>query len=364
MTSAKGAVLYEYNKPLVVEEIQLPDPGPGQVLVKMMSSGVCHSDWHVVKGEWPSVPMPTVLGHEGAGIVEEVGDGVSTVHKGDHVILSWMPQCRTCEMCVKGYSQVCLNPVPVKGKIARVLDSNINIHMLSGLGTMATYNLVAETAAVPIDKTMPFEQASLIGCGVATGVGAAINTAQVQPGTTVAVFGAGGVGISVIQGARIAGATMIIAVDMLENKLQMAKEFGATHTVSASEGDPVAKIKELTGGLGVHYAFEAIGLVEAPFIQSVECTRHRGITTWVGHAPEDLNLSLSARLLMMEKTIIASMYGSSRPHVDFPRLVSLYKTGQLKLDEFITKRFPLGQINKAFEVLGSGQVARSVLTLD
>ncbi|MBM3944859.1 MAG: Zn-dependent alcohol dehydrogenase [SAR202 cluster bacterium] len=362
MTSAKGAVLYEYNKPVKVEEIEIPAPGPGLVLVKMMSSGVCHSDWHVVKGEWPSVPMPTVLGHEGAGIVEEVGAGVTTVRKGDHVILSWMPQCRTCEMCVKGFPQVCTNARRMTTKV-KVKGGKSDVHMLSGLGTMATYNLVTEAAAVPIDKTMPFEPASLIGCGVATGVGAAINTAQVQPGSTVAVFGAGGVGISVIQGARIAGASMIISVDMLDNKLQMAKEFGATHTVNPKNGDPVAKIKELTGGQGVHYAFEAIGLVEAPFVQAIECTRNRGITTWVGHAPEDLKLNISARIIMWEKTVIGSMYGSSRPHVDFPRLVSLYKTGQLKLDEFITKKFPLAQVNDAFTALGKGQVARSVLTI-
>ncbi|MDA1189169.1 MAG: Zn-dependent alcohol dehydrogenase [Chloroflexi bacterium] len=362
MTTAKGAVLYEYNKPVKVQEVELPEPGPGLVLVKMMSSGVCHSDWHVVKGEWPSVPMPTVLGHEGAGVVEEVGQGVTTVKKGDHVILSWMPQCRVCEMCVKGFPQVCLNPVRMTTQ-ATVKGSNDKVHMLSGLGTMATYNLVTEAAAVPVDKAMPFEQASLIGCGVATGVGAAINTAQVQPGSTVAVFGAGGVGISVIQGARIAGASMIISVDMLDNKLQMAKEFGATHTVNPKAGDAVAKIKELTGGLGVHYAFEAIGLVEGPFVQAIEATRNRGVTTWVGHSPEGLMLNISARALMMEKTIIGSMYGSSRPHVDFPRLVSLYQTGQLKLDEFITKRFSLNQVNEAFAALGSGQVARSVLTL-
>jgi S-(hydroxymethyl)glutathione dehydrogenase/alcohol dehydrogenase len=204
----------------------------------------------------------------------------------------------------------------------------------------------------------------LVGCGVTTGVGAVINTARVEPGSTVAVFGCGGVGLNCMQGAALAGATQIIAVDLLDNKLQLAREFGATDTVNASREDPVERIKEITGGPGVHYAFEAIGLVEAPFVQSVLCTRRRGITVWVGHAPNDTPVTIDARALMPEKTIIASMYGSARPHIDFPRLLNLYKAGKLKLDELITREFSFEDVNSAFEVLGKGEVARSILTFD
>jgi S-(hydroxymethyl)glutathione dehydrogenase/alcohol dehydrogenase len=203
-----------------------------------------------------------------------------------------------------------------------------------------------------------------VGCGVTTGVGAVINTAGVEPGATVAVFGCGGVGLNCIQGATIAGASQIIAVDMLDNKLEMAKGFGATDTVNASREDPVERIRELTGGPGVHYAFEAIGLVEAPFLQSILCTRKRGVTVWVGHAPLNTPVSIDARTLMQEKTVIGSLYGSARPHIEFPRLLNLYREGRLKLDELITKSFPLSGVNEAFGALGRGEVARSVLQLN
>ena len=360
----RGAVLYEYNKPLKVEEMDLPDPGHGQVLVKMMASGVCHSDWHVVKGEWANVPVPTVLGHEGAGIVEAVGPGVTHVKTGDHVILSWWPFCGLCEMCQKGHVNLCYERLGLTGVKAALKSTGAPIDLLSGLGTMGTHSVLTQSAVIPIDKDIPFPQASLVGCGVMTGVGAAINTAGVEPGATCAVFGAGGVGLNVIQGCAIAGATTIISVDLLDNKLEMAKEFGATHTVNSSRDDPVEKIRELTQGLGVHYAFEAIGLVAEPFVQSIHATRSRGVTVWVGHAPLNTPVTIDARDLMLEKTVIASMYGSARPRIDFPRLLDLYKAGKLKLDELITRRFPLDEVNTAFDVLARGEVARSVITFD
>jgi Zn-dependent alcohol dehydrogenase len=195
-----------------------------------------------------------------------------------------------------------------------------------------------------------------------TGVGAVINTAGVEAGSSVAVFGCGGVGLSCIQGARISGAYPIVAVDRLDNKLEMAKTFGATHVVNSTEADPVEAIKEITDG-GAHYAFEAIGLVAEPFIQSVECTRSRGVTVFVGHAPLDLQITISPRIVFLEKTIIGSMYGSARPHYDFPRLLSLYKAGLLKLDELISREYKLDEVNEAFDALSRGEVARSVLKL-
>jgi S-(hydroxymethyl)glutathione dehydrogenase/alcohol dehydrogenase len=359
----KAAVLYEPNTPLKIEELDLNEPGPGEVLVKLMASGVCHSDWHIVKGDWTYHILPTVLGHEGAGVVEEVGDNVSGVKPGDHVILSWKPSCGVCEMCQKGWPNLC-DRSPVVSSKPSVRGTGVVINQLAGLGTFANYTVVPEVAAVPIDKDIPFAQAALVGCGVTTGVGAVLNTAQVQPGSTVAVFGCGGVGLNCIQGAAIANASTIIAVDLLDNKLEMAREFGATHTVNASREDPVERIKELTGGQGAHYAFEAIGLAAEPFVQSIQCTRKRGISVWVGHAPVNTPVTIDARELMPEKSVIGSMYGTARPQIEFPRLLNLYKAGKLKLDELITRRFPLEEVNAAFEVLGRGEVARSVLTLD
>ena len=358
----KAAVLYEANTPVVIEDLDMEEPAQGEVLVKLGASGVCHSDWHVVKGEWTHHPLPTVLGHEGAGIVEATGPGVTNVRPGDHVILSWKPNCGLCEVCQKGWPNVCYSPLQSPTYQRRSDGAAVN--RLAHLGTFAAYATVPEIAAVPIDRDVPFGQAALVGCGVTTGVGAAINTARVQPGTTVAVFGAGGVGLNVMQGAEIAGATTIIAVDILDNKLDMAMEFGATHAVNASREDPVERVMELTGGLGAHYAFEAIGLVEAPFVQSIQCTRRRGVTVWVGHAPEETPVTIDARELMQEKTVIGSMYGTARPQIEFPRLLALYKAGKLRLDELITRTYPLEEADAAFEALGKGEVARSVLTFD
>ena len=359
----KAAVLYEPKTPLKIEELELDEPGTGEVLVKMMASGVCHSDWHVAKGEWSHVPLPSVLGHEGAGVVEAVGASVTNVKPGDHVILSWKAGCGLCEMCQKGWTSVCVRAL-VPSSRPHVTGTDTQIEQMAGLGTFGSYTVVPEVAAVPIDKDIPFPQASLVGCGVTTGVGAAINTARVQPGTTVAVFGCGGVGLNCMQGASIAGATTIIAVDLLDNKLELAREFGATHAVNAGSEEPVERIRSITGGPGVHYAFEAIGLVEAPFVQSIRCTRNRGVTVWVGHAPINTPVTIDARDLMFEKTVIGSMYGSSRPQIDFPRLLDLYKAGSLKLDELVSRSFPLEEVDSAFDVLRKGEVARSVLTFD
>src|SRR5579864_5859885 len=358
----KAAVAYEANAPLRLEEVELGTPGSREVLVKLMASGVCHSDWHILKGEWGIALFPAILGHEGAGIVEAVGSEVTRLKPGDHVILSWRTSCGICEMCQRGYPALCLAS-PTSASKPKLASTQQVLGAAAGLGTFAGYALVPEIAAVVIDKEVPFAQAALLGCGVMTGVGAAINTAQVRPGSACAVFGCGGVGLNVIQGCAIAGADMIIAVDMLDNKLEMSRTFGSTHLVNASKGDPVQQILDLTGGLGVHYAFEAIGLVPEPFVQSVLCTRKRGVTTWVGHAPLNTPVTIDARALMPEKTIRASMYGSARPHIDFPRLLNLYRDGKLKLDELITRRFPLADVNEAFEVLKQGQVARSVLDL-
>ncbi|MEE2708719.1 MAG: Zn-dependent alcohol dehydrogenase [Gemmatimonadota bacterium] len=359
----KAAVLHGPKTPLEIEELDLREPRYGEVLVKMKASGVCHSDWHVIKGDWSHFPFPIVLGHEGAGVVEAIGPGVTHLKEGDHVILVWRTSCGQCEMCQAGRPALCERS-PVTGEKARFQGTDTTVHQMVNLGTFSSYAVVPEVALVPISRDIPFPQASLVGCAVMTGVGAVINTANVPPGSSVAIFGAGGVGLNCIQGAVLAGATTIIVVDLLDAKLERARTFGATHTVNASQDDPVEAILTLTDGKGVHYAFEAIGLVEAPFVQSIRCTRRRGMTVWVGHAPADTPVTIDARDLIFEKTVTASMYGSARPQIDFPRLLDLYRTDLLKLDELVTCTFPLEEINEAFYVMGKGEVARSVVVFD
>jgi S-(hydroxymethyl)glutathione dehydrogenase / alcohol dehydrogenase len=358
----QAAVLYEPNTPLRIEEFELPDLGPQHVRVKLVASGVCHSDWHIVKGEWPHIPIPSILGHEGAGVVEAVGAAVRGIAEGDHVVLSWKRNCGLCEMCQKGFPNLC-DEVPDEATFPRHAGSDRTMRKLLGLGTFSTATVVPQDVVIPIDRSVPLAQAALIGCGVLTGVGAVINTAKVEPGASVAVFGCGGVGLNCIQGAVLAGAEPIIAVDLRANKLEMGKAFGATHTVNAAEEDPIERIRAITGGKGAHYAFEAIGLTGEPFRQAIECTRKRGVTVFVGHAPHNTPVAFDARMLMPEKSVIGSMYGTARPHVDIPRLIALYQRGRLKLDELVTRSYPLAEVNQAFEALGAGQVARSVLTL-
>jgi len=358
----KAAVLYDINTSLQIERIALPNIENDQVRVRLVASGVCHSDWHVVKGEWPFIPIPIILGHEGAGVVEEIGSEVNNIKVGDHVILSWKRNCGLCEMCQVGYPNLCDVKADQRGQ-PHLLNSGRQMDKFNGLGTFSTETILPQDVVIPIDKEIPLPQAALVGCGVVTGVGAVLNTAKVEPGKSVAVFGCGGVGLNVIQGAMIAGAEPIIAIDILNNKLELGKQFGATHTINSSQVDPVMAIQDLTEGQGVHYAFEAVGLISDPFKQSILCTRKRGITVYVGHAPVNTPVDFDARILFSEKMVIGSHYGTCRPRVDFPRLLGLYKTDKLKLDELVTRVYPLEQINQAFTALGAGGVARSVLDL-
>jgi S-(hydroxymethyl)glutathione dehydrogenase/alcohol dehydrogenase len=298
----QAAVLYEPNTPLRIEEFELPEVGPQHVRVRIVASGVCHSDWHVAKGEWPHVPLPSILGHEGAGVVEAVGSAVGGIAEGDHVVLSWKRNCGLCEMCQKGFPNLC-DEVPDPTTLPRLAGSGRAIDKLAGLGTFGTETVVTQDVVIPIDRSVPLAQAALIGCGVLTGVGAVINTARVEPGASVAVFGCGGVGLNCIQGALLAGAEPIIAVDLRDNKLEMARAFGATHTVNAGKEDPIERIQEITGGPGAHYAFEAIGLTGEPFRQAIECTRKRGVTVFVGHAPHNTPVDFDARMLMPTRRI-------------------------------------------------------------
>lgn len=362
----KAAVLYEQNQPVVVEDIEMEAPKEREVLVKMAATGVCHSCYHVVTGLLDP-PLPTVLGDEGAGVVEEVGKGVTLVKPGDHVILSWMESCGHCTYCAEGRSNLCLTArKKKKGFLAdgttRYKKNGKSIHHFATVASFAEYSVIPESCAVPIDRDIPLDKAALIGCSVTTGVCAATNTAQVRPGSSVAVFGAGGIGLNVIQGAAIAGAAKIVAVDLLESKLALSLEFGATHTVNADEVDPIEEIRALTDGLGVEYAFEAIG-TRTTYEQVVHAIRRGGTAVWVGAPPrEPLDLDPGV-VFWDEKTVKGCCYGSSRSRYDMPRLLGLYRAGVLKLDELITRTYRLEEVNEAFDDMLEGKVARGMILL-
>ena len=362
----KAAVLYEANKPLVVETVDIDEPGDGEVLVRIAAAGVCHSDYHVMKGEWAS-PMPVILGHEGAGVVERIGSGVSRLKPGQPVILNFRANCGTCDYCTVGRPVLCDG---IETGRNEMFDGSIRLHKdgqpinhFARTSCFAEYAVIPESGAVPVRADMPLDKAALVGCSVMTGVGAVINTARIEPGSTVVVIGCGGVGLNSVQGAVLAGADRVIAVDTLENKLAFAREFGATDTVNAGNGDAVARVLEMSKG-GVDYAFEAIGNSHT-ISQAYEMTRPGGTTVIVGMAPQDDNVSINALSFpRTEKVMMGSYYGSARPWVDLPKMADLYLSGRLKIDNMITRTYTLDEINEAYDALGAGEVARSVIVFN
>ena len=363
----KAAVLYEANTPLVVEPVQLDEPKDGEVLVRIAASGVCHSDYHVMKGEW-TAPLPMVLGHEAAGVVEQVGAGVARVRPGDHVILNFRPNCGWCDHCSRGEPVLCNGADSERwllfdGTTRLHTSGGRDLHHFARVASFAEYVVVPESGAVPVRHDVPLDKAALIGCAVMTGVGAVINTARVEAGSSVLVIGCGGVGLNCIQGAVLAGAGRIIAVDVKANKLEYAKQFGATDVLDASEGDTAARVIELTGG-GVDYAFEAIGFSKT-IVDCYESTRPGGTTVVVGMAPEDDMMTIPALSLpRTEKVIRGSWYGSARPWIDLPKMVDLYMGGRLQVDPLLSRTYPLDEINEAYAALDRGDMARSVLLMD
>ena len=360
----KAAVLYEYNSPLVLDEVELDGPKAGEVLVKIGAAGICRSDYHFMKGEARTV-LPSVMGHEGAGIVEQVGDGVATVKPGDHVMLSFVPNCGRCHFCTTGRPNLCDLHAATPGTLfdgtTRLHKGDQRITHFGKVACFAPYTVVPQSGCIPVPETFPLDVAALIGCCVTTGVGAAIFNAQVQPGSTVAVVGCGGVGLNVIQGARLLNASKIIAVDIREGQLEFAMKFGATHTVNASHQDPVARVKEITGGLGADYAFEVYG--SAKTIETAyDAARKGGTIVVVGIAPIGDNPGINAvSLVRDEKVLKGSYYGSARCHVDMPRMVDLYLSGRLNLDELVTRRYDLDQVNQAYDDLEQGGIGRGVI---
>lgn len=361
----KAVIAVGRNEPVSVEEVEVGEPGPGEVRVRMGASGVCHSDWSIIDGTIDR-GYPLILGHEGAGTVERVGDGVTTVEEGDHVVLSYVPQCGRCFYCTTGKPNLCESSAYTgdswlpNGR-RPITRGGEPIAMMTGLATMSEVTIVHQTSAIPIDPEIPFEKAALVGCGVMTGVGAAINTAKVEPGSSVAVFGSGGIGLNVIQGAAVGGAREIIAVDTNPLKLEFALRFGATQTVDASEEDPVERIREITGGRGADYTFEAIGHAGV-MRQAYDSARRGGTVVVIGIARGGEDLSIPANSLVRdEKRILGSFYGSTRQRVDLPRMIDMYTTGRLNLDELITRTYKIDDAQAAFDDLLAGKNARGVI---
>jgi len=360
---AKAVVCRENNKPLRVEEISVDAPKRGEALVRLGACGVCHSDLSAVTGTI-ALPLPLVLGHEGAGVVEQVGEEVSGLAQGDHVAFSFVYMCGKCRFCVSGRPVLCLEQgkaltTPLEGTPRTHDAAGKPLNIFSGCGAMAEYATVSAENLIKIDPKIPLDCAALVGCGVTTGVGAVFNTARVAPGSSVAVFGCGGVGLSVIQGARIAGADKIIAIDTLEAKLEMAKKFGATDVILAGE-DPVKALKKMTGG-GPDYAFECVGSGELAATAYRAIVRG-GVAVVVGVAkPSDSTSVRTMTLPFEEKTLKGSYFGSCVPRIDFPRMFSLYLKGDLKLEELITRRYRVDEAPQAFADLESGRNARGVI---
>jgi S-(hydroxymethyl)glutathione dehydrogenase/alcohol dehydrogenase len=352
--------MYGVGQPLVIEDVEVDSPRSNEVLIKTGASGVCHSDLHFMEGSYPT-QVPIVLGHESAGIVEKVGDAVTKVKPGDRVVVAFVTSCGFCDNCVQGKPYIC-NDSEKLNRNDRLKLNGQPMRQFAAMSAFAEYQLVNENACVHVPEGVPLEVAALVGCSVMTGVGAVANTAKIPVGATVAVIGTGGVGLNVIQGAVLAGASKIIAVDLLENKLAAAKEFGATDVVDASKGDPVAQVMGMTGG-GVDFAFEAIGLSKTAE-QCFGMVKRGGRAVVVGMIPVTQQVSVPGVGFLMEKGIIGSFYGSTRQTHDMPWLMELYRQKRLKIDELISRRYKLDQINEAYAALKNGEVNRSVISFN
>ena len=360
----KAVVAEEIGK-FGITDVELDPPKAGEVLIKMKATGVCHSDLSIVNGTIPN-PLPVVLGHEGSGIVEDVGEGVKNVVPGDHVAISFVPSCGTCFNCLRHESYLC-TVAPQDGNLfdgtTRVHRDGKDVFVMSFCGLMAEYAVVPSACVIAIDRDIDFKAAALVSCGVSTGVGAAIKTAKVAPGSSVAVFGCGGVGLNVVQGARLAGASRIIAVDLSEEKMELARKFGATHTVDPG-GDAAKQIQAMTGGIGVDHAFEVVGngkLVE----QCMKAARRGGQVVIVGIGRSDDKFSIRQPVMVFTaKSIIGSMYGETNFKTDFPMYLDLYRQGMLDLDSLVSKTYRLDEAVQAFDDLRSGVNARGVILHD
>jgi len=362
----RAAVLTEVNKPLELIELEQEGPKAGEVRVKVKAAGVCMSDWHIMNGDWP-LPLPMVLGHEAAGIVVELGAGVGNVKTGDHVIFSFRPHCGHCRYCSTGHTVLCSghNDSPrwrMHDGTARVTLNGEPVNQMARIGTFAEYVVCPAEQVVAVRQDLPWTHAAIIGCSVATGVGAVIRHANVEAGASVLVIGCGGVGLNVVQGAKLAGAKTIIACDLLDNKLELARQFGATHSINAEREDVGKAVLELTGGFGADYAFDAIG-GERTAALVVEAIAPAGHAVLVGIPAFSARAAISpAAMVYGEKKLTGTYYGSIRPAIDFALLADLAMEKRLDLDRLISRTYSFDDINEGFQLLLSGSVARGVVT--
>ncbi len=356
-----GVVSRAAGEPALVEDIVIDDPGPGEVLVRVQASGVCHTDLHYKLGNITD-EFPFLLGHEGAGIVEAVGEGVTEPAVGDYVILAWRAPCGSCRFCAIGQPHLCSASLNAEPRMKAKRD-NLTLNPALGIGTFCTHTVVAARQAVPVPTSCPPPQASLIGCGVMTGVGAALYSGQVRRGSSVAVYGCGGVGCSVIMGAKLAGARTIIGVDIAANKLDWAKEFGATDVVDATAGDPVEAVKALTGGNGVDHSFEAVGTPQT-LLQALWSRDLAGTCTLIGVPSPDMVVEVPMlQFFGLGGALRVSWYGDCLPSRDFPMLADWYAKGALDLDRVVTRLIKLDETEPAFEAMERGETLRSVIEL-
>jgi len=359
----KAAVCYEFSKPLVVEEVDIDPPQKGEIKVRIAATAVCHSDIHAIKGDRPIRP-PFVPGHESAGYVEEVGENVTSVKPGDTVVVSLLFSCGQCIYCHTGRPNLCEARRPLDTESRLLNKQGQRLAHFAHTASFAEYTIVDQSQVVKIPGEMPMDRASLLACGFITGFGAVVNYAQVKPLSSVVVIGIGGVGLSSVQGAVISGAYPVIAVDMLDAKLSAAKDFGATHTVNAGKCDAVNAVQQLTAGRGADYVFVAVGSTAA-IQQGLSMSCNGGTTIVLGLPPLKDSLSIPPTdLVFKEKVLKGCNMGATRFSVDIPKLVELYLAGRLKLDELITNRYPLEQINEAIASVERGEALRNVVIFD
>jgi S-(hydroxymethyl)glutathione dehydrogenase / alcohol dehydrogenase len=364
----RAAILWEQGQPISVETAELDAPGPGEVLVEVKAAGVCHSDLHPARGDWP-MKMPVVLGHEGAGIVGAIGDGVANVRVGDHVVLCWAPACGTCPCCREGHASLCdrLDRTTYRNRLpsgaARLRARGQAVAPFLGTACFADHTVVAAEGAVPVSRDIPFDALATLGCAVVTGIGAVVNAAQLKPGSQVAIIGAGGVGLNVIQGAALAGAERIIAVDLRAAPLAIARRFGATDVIASAPSVPDA-VRDLTGGRGADVVFDTVGL-PATVADAVNATRKGGTVVLTGLARIDGKAPIATfPFVMQEKRLIGSVYGSGDPARDIARLAALYEAGRLKLRELVTRTYALEEIDSALAALAGAEGARGIVRMN
>jgi len=363
---AKAAVLYEANTPLVIEDVEVLEPGPREVRARWVANGVCHSDLHVITGDYPH-PLPVILGHEAAGVIEKIGPGVESVKVGDHVCSSYIPSCGKCWYCNTGQPTMCaLRDKPrwfMLDGTPRFRREGQDIHHFLQVSGYATHSVLPEESVIPIRKDAPLDLACLVSCGVLAGAGPVFNRAKVPPGASVAVFGCGGVGLNTIQAARMVGAGRIIAVDINPQKLKWAEEFGATHVVDASKEDPVGRVQAIGGMGGVDFAFEVVG-TQKTVEQALASTHRGGMCVVVGVCPSGTRIAVDPTMLLQQRVLTGSSFGGGHQRIDVPLLIDLFMDGKYQLKEMVTRRLPLSELNHAFDLMKQGEVKRSVIVYE